>query len=85
MYTLRRRIHSFALAVALAISLLAAVPNPAAADARGGFNDEYVFAATRGVNDMDNVHPAWRVPLFPITILLDVAALPFAVIAGFVS
>jgi hypothetical protein len=85
MDNLRRHTISFAVAVVTAAVLFAALPHPVAADARGGFNDEYVFAATRGVNDMDDVHPAWRVPLFPITILLDVAALPFAVIAGFVG
>jgi hypothetical protein len=53
--------------------------------ANAAFNDEYVFAATRGVNDMEEVHPAFRVTLFPITVVLDLASLPFAVIAGFVS
>ena len=85
MSTIRRRSHSLVIALFLIIGLSVAVPYPAAADARSGFNDEYIFAATRGVNNMDDVHPAWRVPLFPITIVLDVAALPFAVIAGFVG
>jgi len=50
-----------------------------------GFNDEYVFAATRGVNDWEGVHPAFKITLFPVTIILDTIFLPFAVIAGYVS
>jgi uncharacterized protein YceK len=50
----------------------------------GGFNDEYIFAATKSVNRMD-VNPALKVTLFPVTIVLDTAFLPFAVIAGLVS
>ena len=49
-----------------------------------GFNDEYVFAATRSVNNMD-MNPALKVTLFPATIVLDTVFLPFAVIAGFVG
>lgn len=52
---------------------------------RDGFNDEYVFATTRGLNDNEDIHPALKVTLFPVTILLDTVFLPFAVIAGFIS
>jgi uncharacterized protein YceK len=51
---------------------------------RHGFNDEYVFAATRSVSEMD-VNPALKVTLFPLTFLLDTAFLPFALIAGAVT
>ncbi len=54
-------------------------------ESRRGFNDEYVFATTRGVNDMDGVHPALKLTLFPVTIVLDTVFLPFAVIAGFIA
>ncbi len=46
-----------------------------------GYDDEYIFAATRGVADMD-APPYLKVPLFPLTVVLDVAILPFEVIAG---
>lgn len=86
MHSLRSRLASYSLAALLITAIFAvAAPSPAAARHRDGFNDEYVFAATRGVNDMPDVHPALKVPLFPITVILDIAALPFAVIAGFVS
>ncbi|HEV7730645.1 MAG TPA: hypothetical protein VGR62_00720 [Candidatus Binatia bacterium] len=79
MHTTLRRRTSLGLALALATSLFLAGP----ADARG-FNDEYVFAATRGVNHMD-VNPALKVPLFPLTVAVDLVFLPFALIAGAVS
>ena len=46
-----------------------------------GYNSDYMFAATRSVTDMD-VSPALKVPLIPITIVLDLVALPFEAIAG---
>ena len=69
----------------LAVTLSAAAPAPAAAmTSERGFNDEYVFATTRAVNNMD-ANPALKLTLFPATIVLDTAFLPFAVIAGFVT
>lgn len=50
-----------------------------------GFNDEYVYAATRAVNDMPDVNPAVKVTILPVTIVLDTAFLPFAIIAGFIA
>jgi hypothetical protein len=84
MHRLHKRFISSTLATVLLATLLVASPSYAARSS-SGFNDEYVFAATRGVNDMDGVHPALKVPLFPVTLVLDVAALPFAVIAGFIG
>ena len=72
----------------LALTLMTTVPpSPAYADhydnhRRDGYNDEYIFAATRGVAAMD-VSPALKVPLFPLTIVLDLVALPVEAIAGF--
>lgn len=86
MHRLRSRLVTYSFAALLITGFSLATPSAAAAAHRhDGFNDEYVFAATRGVNDMEGVHPALKVPLFPITIVLDVAALPFAVIAGFIG
>lgn len=81
----------------LALSLLVAVPaGPALADRyddaysdraryeerhRSGYNSDYMFAATRSVTDMD-ISPALKVPLIPITIVLDLVALPFEAVAG---
>ena len=48
---------------------------------RSGYNSEYLFAATRGVTDMD-VSPALKVPLIPLTLVLDLVALPFEAVAG---
>lgn len=77
------RIRRYAAATALAGLMITAAPD--AAHARGGgFNDEYVYATTKAVSHMD-AHPGAKVPLYPITIAVDTAFLPFAVIAGFVT
>jgi hypothetical protein len=75
----------------LALLLVAAMPAaPALADRydhdryedrRGGYNDEYIFVATKTAVHLD-VHPAAKVPLIPFTLILDLVALPFEVIAG---
>jgi hypothetical protein len=75
----------------LALALFAAAPAaPAFADRydhdryegrRRGYNDEYIFVATRTLSEAE-VHPAAKVPLFPVTIVLDLVALPVEVIAG---
>lgn len=71
--------------LALLALLTTALPtNSHAAREHSGFNDEYVFATTRSVSDMD-VNPALKVTLIPVTIVLDTVFLPFAVIAGFVA
>ena len=43
-------------------------------------DDRYVLAATRGVSDMD-VHPALKVPLLPVALILDFLFFPFALLA----
>ena len=45
------------------------------------YNDDYIFATTRMVSDMD-VNPAFKVPLFPPAIVIDLVFLPAEVIAG---
>jgi len=79
MYKLRHRVLIASLAIIVASELTLATPTWAR-----GFDDEYVFAATRSVNDME-MNPALKVTLFPVTIVLDTVFLPFAVIAGFVA
>ena len=44
----------------------------------------YVFAATRGLSEMD-VSPLLKIPAFPVTIILDIVALPVTLIADAVS
>jgi hypothetical protein len=50
-------------------------------DHRGGYNSDYLFAATRSVTEMDT-SPVVKVPLIPLTLVLDLAILPFEAIAG---
>ena len=46
------------------------------------YDSSYLFGMTRGVAD-STIHPAGKVPLFVLTIPLDIAFLPFAAIGGF--
>ncbi len=81
-------LHRFAAVSLLALTLAA---SPALADRyddrdyedrrQSGYNSEYLFAATRSVTDMD-VSPVAKVPLIPLTLVLDLAILPFEAIAG---
>ncbi len=75
----------FVSCVLIALVALAAVPSTPAWAEENHFDDKYVFATTRSLNDMQGVNPALKLPLFPVTVVLDVAFLPFAIIAGFVS
>jgi uncharacterized protein YceK len=79
MSPIRSRGLRLGLAALFAAQLSLASPSSAAA-----FNDEYVFATTKGVADA-SMHQALKVTLFPVTVALDTALLPFAVIAGFVD
>jgi uncharacterized protein YceK len=79
MKQIRRRILIASLAALLAVGAA-----PRSASASGNFNDEYVYATTRGVSDL-NMHPAAKLSLYPVTLVVDTALLPFAVIAGFVT
>ncbi len=45
------------------------------------YNDEYIFATTRMISDLD-VEPALKVPLFPPAIVIDLVFLPAEIIAG---
>lgn len=47
-----------------------------------GYNASYIFGMTRGVAASTMV-PAAKVPLFVLTVPLDIVLLPFAVIGGF--
>jgi uncharacterized protein YceK len=65
------------------LGLLLVSGGPTAASA-ADFNEEYVYATTRAVSDMD-AHPGAKATLYPLTLVVDTAFLPFAVIAGFVT
>jgi uncharacterized protein YceK len=45
------------------------------------YNVEYIFAATHRMTDMQ-VPAALKVPLVPVTLVMDVALVPFEVVAG---
>jgi len=93
--SISRKLSRFAAVPLMTQALATAVPPPAVqaydddrygdhepyAQRRSSYNDEYIFAATRGVTDMD-APPYVKVPLIPLTIVLDVAILPFEIIAG---
>ena len=48
---------------------------------RNTYNSDYIFATTRGLNEMD-APDALKITLIPLTLVLDLALLPFATIAG---
>ena len=77
MKAIRRSLQILTLGALLATAVPAA---PAAAY----FNDEYVYASTKAVDHM-HASPALKVTLYPLTLVVDTAFLPFAVIAGFVT
>lgn len=47
-----------------------------------GYNDQYIFAMSRGLAD-STIAPAGKAPLFLFTVPIDLVLLPFAVIGGF--
>lgn len=55
---------------------------PAPPPPEGAYNDEYIFGLTRGIAD-SALHPVAKIVLFPITVPLDIALLPFEAIGGF--
>lgn len=76
---MKRHIIGIAL-FAMVASGLTFTPSTASA----AFNDEYVYVTTRKV-DHSHMHPIAKASLFPLTVALDTALLPFTVIAGFVG
>jgi uncharacterized protein YceK len=83
MERIRRRMVILSFTVLLTAFSIGAAPRSATADDTN-FNDEYVYATTRGVSDL-HMHPALKLTLYPVTLVVDTALLPFAVIAGFVT
>lgn len=55
---------------------------PVPPEPESSYNSSYIFALTRGVSD-STMHAAAKVPLFLLTVPLDLAFLPVATIAGF--
>lgn len=54
---------------------------PAPVEEKGWYNDSYIFGMTRGVAE-STMHPAAKVPLFALTVPLDLVLLPFAALGG---
>ena len=69
------------MAAAFALAATLSVAAPRQADA---FNDRYVFAATRAVSRA-HMETIYKVPLFPITVAVDLVFLPFSTVAGLVT
>ena len=84
MKIMRRWIAVLGLSTLLATALVVQPADASYPSESGGFNDEYIFATTKAVHHMDT-NPALKLTLYPVTVVLDTALLPFAVIAGFVT
>ena len=54
---------------------------PAPVEEKGWYNSSYIFALTRGVADSTMV-PAAKVPLYVLTVPLDLVFLPIAAFGG---
>ncbi len=54
---------------------------PAPVEQPSSYNSSYIFGMTRGVAE-STIHPAGKVPLFVLTVPLDLVFLPFAAIGG---
>ena len=54
---------------------------PREPEPKSWYNSSYIFGMTRGVANSTMV-PAVKVPLFVLTVPLDIAFLPFAAIGG---
>jgi hypothetical protein len=57
-------------------------PGPYNEQERQGYNSDYLFGITRAVVH-STIVPAGKVPLFLLTVPLDIVFLPFAAIGGF--
>lgn len=79
---MKRSRRAFAI---LGLATLLTVGGSFAKPAQAAFNDEYVFATTKSLNDDVDMNPALKVTLIPVTVVLDTVFLPFAVVAGFVT
>lgn len=75
------------LSTALALSWAVLGPAPGVAaqyrttEPSGWYNTDYIYAATRGLND-SSMHPGVKITLVPATLVLDTAFLPFALVMG---
>jgi hypothetical protein len=55
--------------------------SPREPEPKSSHNSSYVFGMTRGVAN-STIHPAVKAPIFMLTLPLDLAFLPFALIGG---
>ncbi|MBI3767863.1 MAG: hypothetical protein HY271_05120 [Deltaproteobacteria bacterium] len=87
-----RRHHRLALVVVLCTCVLLVQAGTSVRLARGEdaervyksdgrYNSEYIFATTRGLTSLD-APAALKVTLVPVTLVMDVALLPFEFVAG---
>lgn len=76
------RVLLVALCLAAAPNLPAAYAHDRVVEGQGGYNNEYIFAVTRGLAD-SSCHPGWKVVAVPVTLVVDIAFLPFAAVMGF--
>jgi hypothetical protein len=74
-----RRFRTTLITLVAATMLAAGTPASAYEDDRPR-DDRYVFATTRGLNEMD-AHPAFKIPVWPAAFAIDVLLLPFAALA----
>lgn len=65
----------------LAVSSAAAGTEYRTTEPSGWYNTDYIYAATRGLND-SSMHPGAKITLAPVTLTLDTVFLPFALIMG---
>ena len=54
---------------------------PREPEPKSWYNSGYVFGMSRGVAD-STIHPAVKAPIFLVTLPLDLALMPFALIGG---
>jgi hypothetical protein len=89
---MRRRHHRVPLVAALCTCVLLLQTSPSVNSARAecvdrayesdsGCNSEYIFATTRGLTGLD-APAAFKITLVPVTLLMDLALLPFEFVAG---
>lgn len=80
----RRMLASLAAGVLLSFSIVSSTAWADRYDRYDREHESYVFATTRGVNELD-VHPALKVPLLPVAVVLDILFFPFAWLADAAS
>jgi uncharacterized protein YceK len=76
----RRALLAFVLVISTMVHAYARDDDRSDRDRYDRDHGGYVFATTRGLNEMD-MNPALKITILPVAVLLDVVFLPFALIA----